>query len=414
VSVVTEDPGSDDQPDDDDPGSVAGETDPESRAVPARRTGGFDVAWLKSIAEAAEHAGNWLDSPAIRAAAEAVAAQPAWLQSIFGQIEDVRKLAIPGLGRMAFDQLAITDAFTPAVLRAAEVASTAQLAGFAFPDTAIAAWRTTLASEEALGRLIAGITLPFPPEVLDSLSRSISVTTELARWVAEHAPDATVLRGITRPALNAYNSYLTVPPAADQAWMAVHAGNGVGGLLGAELLTGELVDREDEAVSRVHLQVIQPWRQAPQAARERLHAVLADLDPGIPELLDGAWAEAVDPGPAAKTKLATCAVEALDRALRAAAPVADVRRWWAETNVTSEVDEKDRPTRSARVKFVLRARPGDRTMVDAQVSALATLSRELVSRLQAAKHSSASSQAAAEACLLAVEALLHQLFLVDP
>jgi hypothetical protein len=65
-------------------------------------------------------------------------------------------------------------------------------------------------------------------------------------------------------------------------------------------------------------------------------------------------------GPAAASKAAHCAVEALDRTLRAAAPDDAVLSWHATTGrPASELTDRRLPTRALRVRF-LASQTGER------------------------------------------------------
>jgi hypothetical protein len=335
----------------------------------------------------------------------------------FGISQRVKVLDMPGVDRLVRDQIKLADLVTPSVLRSAELTSTARISELVAHATAVSSWRSTLLTEQLMRDLvgrprIAGL---FDKPVLDDLLGVGHSAVILSRWAADLAPGRDILRGLTAVPLKSYQRYIdALPPEphATQMRLSLVSGRGVNGLMGTELLTGD-VDAEDEdaAAALVDIEVIEPWAAGPASARSELLVVLADLDATVPELLNGAWDDVVRQGPAALVKIANCAVEALDRSLRAVAPDDDVRQWIATDKKPADfIDDNGRPTRAARLHFALRCRASDRMLVESQASALAVIHRELLGRLQASKHASAGNVAAVRAHLLSAEALLHQLF----
>lgn len=117
-------------------------------------------------------------------------------------------------------------------------------------------------------------------------------------------------------------------------------------------------------------------------------------------------------GPAATVKVATCAVEALERTLRKLAPDADGQAWHIhQRRPASELDSKGGPTYAVRARYVLRSHIGVQRLVTSQVDAVVALVPELRSRLQAGKHASSGTLAALQVHLVSVEAVLVQLLL---
>lgn len=172
-------------------------------------------------------------------------------------------------------------------------------------------------------------------------------------------------------------------------------------------------DRLDEAVEEVEGELVVPWLSGPGQTRAELFDRLRELDTLVPDLLHGAWDDVVRAGPAATVKVATCAVEALERTLRALAPDEHVLAWGAgQTEPWTGLDSNGRPTYALRVRFVLRERKGDRGLVLSQVDAIVGQVPELRSRLQAGKHASSGSLSALRAHRVSVEAVLMQLTLV--
>jgi hypothetical protein len=139
--------------------------------------------------------------------------------------------------------------------------------------------------------------------------------------------------------------------------------------------------------------------------------VLEKVDPKIPELLKGAWHDISLNGPAAVEKAANCAVEAVDRALRQAAPDEAVRAWHTETRrPEKEWEGRDRPPRALRVRYLFRDLAGPRDLVVGQVEAFATVVGRLNGRLQATKHASQGDLVAVRALVVHAESLLLTIF----
>lgn len=195
--------------------------------------------------------------------------------------------------------------------------------------------------------------------------------------------------------------------SASDAVAGAAAGRGVAGLLAVDVLSRPgVAGREAEEVFENG--VAEPWLDGSARARAELLDVLAEVDPAVPDLLEGAWADVERQGPAAGVKISTCAVEALERTLRALAPGADVLAWHAAARRPSDELHNGRPTHSLRARSVLRDGKRGR-LAAAQVYAIAVQVSDLRSALQAGKHASAGQVAALRAHLLSVEAVLHQL-----
>jgi hypothetical protein len=71
-----------------------------------------------------------------------------------------------------------------------------------------------------------------------------------------------------------------------------------------------------------------------------------------------------------------------------------------------------RLTRAARIGFILRERPGDRELLEAEEKVLIAGLAVVRGRLEAAKHASEGDIVGVQGHLMAAEAMLIQLFLV--
>ena len=214
-------------------------------------------------------------------------------------------------------------------------------------------------------------------------------------------------------ALNTYLLEIGSSLSASQIEIAHNAGQGIGGLFGAEVLTGNRRLRLSGARQRVEDRIVRPWREARAGAYERLMNRLRALDPEIPELLDGAWNQIHLPGPGALVAIANFGVEAIDRVLQLAAPDAAVIEWCTAHGLSARAKDDGPVTRAARISYQLRSRPGDKKLVRSELSALITMCSELNSRLNAGKHASQGTLLALQAYLVSTEALLMQLFVDD-
>jgi len=140
----------------------------------------------------------------------------------------------------------------------------------------------------------------------------------------------------------------------------------------------------------------------PRIMASELRARLAELDPSLSDRLDGAWERVSRAGPDAASQAAHSLMETVDGALRSAAPDPEVLSWCEETGRGAELHE-DRPTRSLRVKYLLRGRPGEAKAARLHLRALT----DLVSVIQDFKHSTGDKDLVAVARLIpTVEGLL--------
>jgi len=132
------------------------------------------------------------------------------------------------------------------------------------------------------------------------------------------------------------------------------------------------------------------------------------MDPGLSDWLKAAWDDIARDGPKAASKIANCVVECIDRALRLAAPPHDVSMWLATVPPKQGYLHEGKPTRRAKIMFLMRNRAGrDGQLAAAQVEALVVL----VNNLQSVKHGSAPSITTMRGWLLAAKGALEQLFL---
>ena len=327
-----------------------------------------------------------------------------------------------------------SDQLTPPMLMNVQRSVAADLAAIVTGPSALTGWREALAAQTQLTgvtEMISAITAD-QRNVLGSVFTNITSLSQLAShnvnvltpW-ADLATRYDTLPLAAAP-LAAYRRYiepLEDDPDPHRLRMGALASFGIGGAAASQVLLVDDGDADGDeliVVERVAEQftdeLIAPWRASQIGAAEDLRERLGALDRKIPEMLDGAWAEIDRPGPAQLEKLSQCAVEAIDRTLRAAAPDAAVTDWLAATGLTSGkklvlYSETGRLTRQARIRYITRDRTSDSKLIENQNLALSGLVGELVSRFNAGKHASAGAMAQARSMLMQVEALLSQLLL---
>jgi Predicted pPIWI-associating nuclease len=325
--------------------------------------------------------------------------------------EQIRTATSPVAGRTLAEQLRVIDSVTPVRLQALQLRMTADIAKLALGNSGIAAWRSSL---EAATR-VQVLTTMHPagdPAVLANLVRTSQYSLRLSTRVSELDPTGRLIGSVAVPPLRALASSLQAQPSPRRLLVASIAGVNVGAVMSAETLSGPLDDSvNDEIAGDARGQVIEPWREAPLRARELLYQRLSTIDPSVPELLDGAWDDIDRDGPAAVTKIANCAMEAIDRTLRAIAPDEQVLGWHTDTGRSIGELHEGRPTRPLRVRYALEGRKGEVKLGLAQVDAAVALVKALPGPLQAAKHTSDITVIVVQALLVSVEASLYYLLL---
>jgi hypothetical protein len=312
----------------------------------------------------------------------------------------------------------VGDVLTPATLRGLQLGSGATLSKIVLSGSAFSGWRFSLATQNMVASWAKtqnfGSQVVLSSHFLEEMREVTRINVRLSEVLANLHPAQSVLA--VRP-LGAYQNYLGQLPATltrQQQVVSRAAGHGINGLLA----TGVLLEVEPGAdvetlVPLVNHDVVAAWTAGPAVVRTGLYERLANLEPSVPELLEGAWHDVVHPAPARLVTIATCAVEAIDRSLRAGAPDADVQTWIPVSGrrPADFYAESGRLTRAARIRFILRTRKGDRRLVEEQTVALIATCTMLRERLEAAKHASERDVVAVTCYLLSAEALLAQLFL---
>jgi hypothetical protein len=266
-----------------------------------------------------------------------------WLQTqedLFGTkkfLLDIQKNMFPSplsgyvAGLRSMDQLAGE--------RLKYLKATASLSeSIAGPGT-LAAWRTSLQIESVIGEIIKGPVFQLsksPVWATEEFRKNLGLTVHrqvyLTDWLARIDAGRGLLSEISSRPLSLYRDYvgsLGDSPTYFELGSSLHTGLGVNGLLGADALSSETVledaDLEVEVADRVD-DLLTP-QQAGLDVLEDLRRALTSIEPKVVELLEGAWHVIQQAPPAAAEMAAQCAVESIDRAIRAAAPDNEVEQW---------------------------------------------------------------------------------------
>lgn len=329
-------------------------------------------------------------------------------QAALGQSEAVRSI---------FNGLAGTEIARTRSLAMQQLVATSGIADLIGSDKMVASWRQSLLSEATARSLIGTMAVP---ETGASLLRDIvAANTATARVVGRYAElnKASVLAPTVsaRPTreLRSFLAGMSVAPDLDELTFAVRASRSVAGIAAADLLVADGTI-EDEAGELFEAEIVEPWLNGPEALRGLLFSRLGALDPHVPDLLRGAWAQVEQDGPAATSMASHAVQEAIDRTLRALAPSDLVLRLFAAgrlpKNSVHEKNGERHPTRAGRIAAALHERhPGETKLIAAQAKAIAASVAYLTESLQGGKHASNGTVGLVRTWLVSVEATFTQL-----
>jgi len=307
------------------------------------------------------------------------------------------------------------DQLTPLEDYLDQVTATSRLAETIAGPGALTSWRSAIEANSRIEARLHG--LIEPSLALSELARISRVQVELTDWAVQHAPGIGLLSATSGLPMVAWRNFVQESgDHPDELPMVMATGRTNLSLLGSDLLASPDVDPglAAEGADRIESEVVEPWMAARLEVTAELYAVLAQLDPKVAELLNGAWDDVRRNGPAAAEKAANCTVEAVERALRRAAPDDAVRAWHAENDrPAKEWEGQDRPPHALRVKYLVRNLSGPRPLVESQATAFASVVGRLRKQLQATKHASAGDLVAVRNLLITAESLLISL-LVGP
>jgi hypothetical protein len=254
-------------------------------------------------------------------------------------------------------------------------------------------------AHERLAKLIQPLDIPMLTRDLAGVSDAVTSVASMIR-----PPAIELSRELTRIASSALGSWRTyvdaMPPALDVADLfgAQAAARGVLGITA----TSAILLGDHDAV-----EVAEEWELAPAEARERMRDGLVQISPRLLIRLDGAWDAIAHAGPDSASQAANSAIELIDWTLRLACDAvggSGVEAWILEQAKPSRYrDKTGRPTRAAKIRYLLRESEFEADFVEAAVRNLDALRGEL----QKLKHTHGSHNVEAVARLLpSVEAVL--------
>lgn len=310
--------------------------------------------------------------------------------------------------------------------RAKYLGTTARLSESIIGPSATSAWRTSLQVESAIGQIIKGpafqMTMPAwgaAEHVRRSLGATVRRQVYMTDWLTQVDSGRGLLSGISNRPLSLYRDYvvgLGDTPSRFELDSILHAGQGVNSLLGADALSSDAIygdaDLEVEVIDRVETDLLTPQLAGRLGALEDLRQALHGVDVKVVEMLEGGWHVVQQAPPAAAEMVANCAVEALDRAIRAAAPDAEVE-WWLPTSGRPEKEWRSttgRLTRAIRIRYIMRAHKKETKLTLSLADSLIASQEEVTSRAQAIKHASAGDLPKARCLLMTAESVLAAMF----
>ncbi|MFQ3556836.1 hypothetical protein QZN11_08565 [Streptomyces gramineus] len=306
--------------------------------------------------------------------------------------------------------------------------ATAALSESAVGPGTLSAWRTSLQIESVIGAIIKGpvFKVPMAPVwATEEFRRSLSLTVHrqvyLTDWLARMDSGRGLLSEISSRPLSLYRDYvgsLGDSPTHFELGSSLHTGLGVNGLLGADALSSEPVlgdpDLEVEVADRVD-DLLSPQQAGRLDVLEDLRRALTSIDTKVVEMLEGGWHVVRQAPPAAAEMAAQCAVESIDRAIRAAAPDSEVEKWLP----TSGRPEKEwrssngRLTRAVRIRYIMRGYKDEAKMTCTLVDNIIALQTQATARAQAIKHASAGDLSMARCLLGTAEHILTVMFVIE-
>ncbi|CAL9332215.1 hypothetical protein [Streptomyces sp. enrichment culture] len=289
----------------------------------------------------------------------------------------------------------------------------------------LSAWRTSLQIENVMGEIIKGPAFTMPtPWATESFRKALGGTIHrqvyMTDWLAQVDIGRGLLSELSSHPLTKYWEYvggLGDSPTRFELDSSLHTGLGVNGLLGADALSSppvlDDVELEVEVADRVE-DLLSPQQAGRLDALEDLRGVMTGVDAKVVEMLEGGWHVVREAPPAAAEMAAQCAVEAIDRAIRAAAPDSEVEQWLPTSGRPTKEwrSESGRLTRSVRIRYIMRGYKDEAKMTCTVADNLIALQTQATSRAQAIKHASAGDLQLARCLLSTAEHILAMLFVV--
>ncbi|MFF5718966.1 hypothetical protein [Streptomyces buecherae] len=289
----------------------------------------------------------------------------------------------------------------------------------------LSAWRMSLQIENVMGEIIKSPAFTMPtPWATESFRRALGGTIHrqvyMTDWLAQIDTGRGLLSEVSSRPLTEYREYLGGlgdSPVRFELDSSLHTGLGVNGLLGADALSSPAVlddvELEVEVADRVE-DLLTPQQAGRLDALEDLREVMTSVDAKVVEMLEGGWHVVREAPPAAAEMAAQCAVEAIDRAIRASAPDSEVEQWLPTSGRPQREwrSESGRLTRSVRIRYIMRGYKDEAKMTCTVADNLIALQAHATSRAQAIKHASAGDLQLARCLLSTAEHILTMLFVV--
>lgn len=247
------------------------------------------------------------------------------------------------------------------------------LVGPSFP----VAFHEAVRAQNEVARLSSLVNAGALSRALASLSEAVARATG-AITAGGATPIALRLDQALAPALASWRTMsAAVPerPATSELNMLTAVGRASFGLAAS---SAELVAGGDAIAG------LDRWEISPEAIRERMLARLEKISPRLVERLEGAWSTLRGGGPDAASQSAHSAVELIDWLLRKTCDPATVLAWIAERGQgPDDIDPRGRPTRTARIRYLMRDRPLEAEITVAHARSL----RAVHQQLEKVKHS---------------------------
>jgi hypothetical protein len=321
---------------------------------------------------------------------------------VFVTVPSVQKAAASLLA----NQMKFLDGLTPPVLLMPELDATIKAANLLGANSALSAWREALKTQHHWIDRDFLRSVSIQPHIAQQISSLSLTTVKLTEIAALTIKPAEFMSAGSVRALSVYSRSLSAEVTRQQLDVLHFGTSGVNASVGADLASSEAEpDESGSGLSEIDTLVIEPWRRERSRAFDALRDTLGGIDPSVPEMIAGVWDDIERQGPAAASKIANCLVEAIDRTLRGLAPADSVAVWVQESG-RGELLADGKPTRAARVCFILRADPSAAAIADEMDKTIAKLAKRLNDRLQKGKHTTGSAVQEVTCFAFTVEGLL--------
>jgi hypothetical protein len=150
-----------------------------------------------------------------------------------------------------------------------------------------------------------------------------------------------------------------------------------------------------------------PWWFAAVQLRTQTLSLIFTFDSTLSRRLDGAWERVARGGPHSASQAAHSTVEFVDWVFRAAAPGAAVIKWHSKNQRPAGEIQEGKPTRTARMRYLLRERDPDGQAATTYVR----LTNDLINLLQGIKHTADDEERrTVAASIMALESALVYFF----